>query len=56
MNLVLWFIAVTELEHRLLLCPETNTMEANGLGLLFISGVLATIMIFLSIAPFAYRA
>lgn len=53
-SLVAWFVVVTQIEHRIL-ASHASGFTFSGLMWLLISGVIATMIIFLSVAPFAYR-
>ena len=53
-SLVAWFLVVTKIEHRMLACHAAG-FTLSGLMWLLMSGIVATMIIFLSIAPFAYR-
>jgi hypothetical protein len=57
-TLVIWFIMVTEIEHRIVACYAAHgtVLTLGGMMLLLASGILATMVVFLSVIPFAYQA
>jgi hypothetical protein len=54
-SLVAWFLTVTKVEHRLIAC-HAGGFTIAGVMWLMLSCLVATMIIFLSIAPFAYQA
>jgi hypothetical protein len=57
LNVFLWFLAVTELERRIVSYYESSekTLYLYGVCWQIVSIVLAIMVVFESIAPFAYR-
>jgi len=53
-SLVSWFLVVTKIEQRMLAC-HAGGLTLSGLMWLLMSCIVATMIIFLSVAPFAYR-
>jgi len=53
-SIVAWFLTVTKVEDRMLACHKSG-FTVTGVMWLMLSGVVATMIIFLSVAPFAYR-
>lgn len=53
-SLVVWFLTVTKLEERML-DAHVDGFTLSGFVWLLVSGVVATMIIFLSLAPFAYQ-
>jgi hypothetical protein len=56
-NTVIWVLSITELEYQLVECHDTHQTILNreGMIILFYSIVVCTLVIFVSVMPFAYR-
>lgn len=57
LNIVIWLLSITDLEHRLVMCHEQNKtlLTKQGILLLGASIVVCSLVILISVTPFAYQ-